>query len=354
MDFEENSTSTPPDVANVKRESLSLLPEKSRSLYEKTYSEFIVWCEKKNVTNYTESVMLEYFTNIAKKGLIASLWPKYSMLKATLSVKNNIDISGYNKLIMFFKQQKEGYNPKKSKVLEKEHIKEFITNAPDNMFLMMKVALIFGVAGALRKDELYRLRKNDVQDIGTKFLVTVQSSRSHSNRIFTVVDNDEHTVLVLIRRYISLRLANTPHDKFFVFYRNDKCTVQPVGSNTFAKLPSIIADFLKLEQPLLYTGHCFRRSSASIHSDSGSEFSTIKHLGGRKSTTVAENISRESCMEVSDVNASISSTHSLTNIVGNTINLNLKTESDESGIPSVPSLNFSNCSIGNINIKLSK
>jgi integrase len=61
-----------------------------------------------------------------------------------------------------------------------------------------------------------------------------------------------------------------------------------VGINTFAKIPCTVAQFLKLDQPQLYTGHSLRRSSASILSDSGAEFAAIKRLGGWKSTSVAE------------------------------------------------------------------
>jgi integrase len=102
------------------------------------------------------------------------------------------------------------------------------------------------------------------------------------------VDNNQHTFLKLIRQYITLRPQHTKHTRFFVFYRNNKCSTNPVGINTFAKIPCTVAQFLKLDQPQLYTGHCFRRSSASILSDSGADFAAIKRLGGWKSTSVAE------------------------------------------------------------------
>ena len=39
--------------------------------------------------------------------------------------------------------------------------------------------------------------------------------------------------------------------------------------NTLAKIPFEIATFLGLENPKTYTGHCFRRSSATSLADSG-------------------------------------------------------------------------------------
>ncbi|KAJ8953527.1 hypothetical protein NQ317_002195, partial [Molorchus minor] len=67
-----------------------------------------------------------------------------------------------------------------------------------------------------------------------------------------------------------------------------KCTTQPVNKNTFGKIPSIIATYLRLSDPTLYTGHCLRRSSATLLADAGANIMTIKHHESWKSTTVAE------------------------------------------------------------------
>lgn len=232
--------------------------------------------------------------------------------------------------------------------------------------------MIFGVSGAMRKDELLKLESDDVQDLGSKFLVTIKASKTHTNRIFTIVDDEQDILLNLIRRYISLRPKHTPHKRFFIFYRYDKCSIQPVGVNTFSKLPSQIATFLKLEQPHLYTGHCFRRSSASILSDAGVDFAAIKRHGGWKSTAVAEgyienslenktNIAKKILSNKDVLKATTSSTSNtetqnsyldLDNESEN-INLNLNSEYHATS-SSAPCFNFSNCSITNVNIHIHK
>lgn len=93
-----------------------------------------MWCQQRDVKRYSESVLLAYFSELVNKGLIASLWPKYSMLKSTLAVKDNVDISKFNKITMFIKRR-----PKKSKVIEKKHVQKFIAAVPNNIFLMTKV-----------------------------------------------------------------------------------------------------------------------------------------------------------------------------------------------------------------------
>ncbi|KAJ8982422.1 hypothetical protein NQ317_007770 [Molorchus minor] len=103
----------------------------------------------------------------------------------------------------------------------------------------MKLATIFGLAGACRREEFSKIFTADIEDKGNLIV-------------------------------------------------KGKCTKQCVGINSFGKMPSEIAAFLKLPNPELYTGHSFRCSSATLLANSDEGLTDIKRLGGRKSTTVAE------------------------------------------------------------------
>ncbi len=59
-------------------------------------------------------------------------------------------------------------------------------------------------------------------------------------------------------------------------------------------MPKEIAIFLELQDIHLYTGLCFRCSSATILVDSGGDLLTLKRHGGWKSSTVAESYIDES------------------------------------------------------------
>ncbi|KAJ8983545.1 hypothetical protein NQ317_006590 [Molorchus minor] len=59
-------------------------------------------------------------------------------------------------------------------------------------------------------------------------------------------------------------------------------------------MPTDIVRFLKLPNSELYTGHCFRRTSASLLADSGANLCTIKRHGGWKSSSVAEGYMEDS------------------------------------------------------------
>ena len=64
--------------------------------------------------------------------------------------------------------------------------------------------------------------------------------------------------------------------------------------NTFGSMPTKIAEFLELPNPKSYTGHCFRRSSATILAAKGVDLLSVKRHGGWKSSTVAEGYIQDS------------------------------------------------------------
>lgn len=61
------------------------------------------------------------------------------MLKLTLLVYENIDISKFGNLIYFLKQKSTGYKTKKFKVFNATEIERFLLQAPDEDYLLMKV-----------------------------------------------------------------------------------------------------------------------------------------------------------------------------------------------------------------------
>ena len=67
-----------------------------------------------------------------------------------------------------------------------------------------------------------------------------------------------------------------------------KFTGSPLGINQVRKVPKSIAEFLDLAEPEKYTGHSFRRSSASALADAGASREVLKRHGGWKSDAVAE------------------------------------------------------------------
>lgn len=126
------------EAANIA--CLSILPEKSKKRYEQTYKNFKDWCSAKQVFTTSEKVMLAYLMQRADILQPPSLWCEYSMLKSTIYLNENIDISSYKKLQAFLKRKNIGHRPKKSSVFTREDIVKFLVEAPDDIYLMKKVS----------------------------------------------------------------------------------------------------------------------------------------------------------------------------------------------------------------------
>lgn len=120
--------------------SEELLPKKSRKLYEQQYEAFQKWCRVQNVEKPTENALLVYFDEKAKVVCASTLWAHYSMLKSVINIRENIDISKFPKLLAFLKRKNEGFKPKKSNILTIDQVDQFLREAPDDKYLVMKVS----------------------------------------------------------------------------------------------------------------------------------------------------------------------------------------------------------------------
>ncbi|KAJ8917043.1 hypothetical protein NQ315_012962, partial [Exocentrus adspersus] len=128
-------------LEEAKGAALNHLPTKSRQRYEKEYTDFKKWMEKNCVRKITEDSVLVYFSNRAKTLKPSSLWRKYSMLRTCININQNTDIK-YPNLIAFLKRQASGYKPKKSLTFEREEVNKFLVEAPNEVYLSMKVVFI--------------------------------------------------------------------------------------------------------------------------------------------------------------------------------------------------------------------
>lgn len=118
-----------------------LLPNKSKHRYEAAFEQFMRWRSANNVETFSENVFLVYFEELSKKYKCSTLWSTFSMLKAILNTKENINLGKYKKLQAFLKRKSENYLPKKSAILTEDDLSQFLQTAPDETFLLAKVSI---------------------------------------------------------------------------------------------------------------------------------------------------------------------------------------------------------------------
>lgn len=289
----DNDISTPEEIKNAAREiTLNLLPAKSKEKYSVQYRLFMDWCKTKQVKKYSENVILTYLSELSQKYKSSTLWTVYSMLKASLAINNDIDIGKFSKLTAFLKRKSIGFIPKKSTTLNRIEINKFITEAPDDTYLMTKVALIIGLAGACKCEELTNLTVDDIVDKDDMLIITIKNPKTNGDRVFSICNTQNEmdmNVLFICRKYFELRPKDMTSRRLFIKYSAGKCAAQNVGKHKIGSLPSLIAKYLNLPKPEEYTGHCYRRSSATLLADSGADLLEVKKRRGLKSGTDIDN-----------------------------------------------------------------
>ncbi|KAJ8918799.1 hypothetical protein NQ315_011083 [Exocentrus adspersus] len=283
-DSDNEETGMPPEALEAdKINSLNLVPEKSKKKYELAYKSFMNWRNENGASSFSENLLLTYFGKLAERYKSSSLWTTYSMLRSMLNIHHNENIEKYSKLRAFLKSKSEGYHAKKAKIFTPSQINAFIDEAPDYTYLATKVALIMGIMGACRSNELYLMKMKDIQDITSGLLVSVPNTKTKIIRKFTVTGK----FYEICKKYIAIR-SNITAPLFFLNYHNGKCTHQRIGINKFSSMGKQIATYLNLSNPQLYSGHSFRRTSATLLVNEGGDITALKRRGGWRPRTVAE------------------------------------------------------------------
>ncbi|KAJ8914929.1 hypothetical protein NQ315_016083, partial [Exocentrus adspersus] len=158
--------------------------------------------------------------------------------------------------------------------IENKNISETIMLA----YFQDMVVLTMGYFGGCRGQELLNMMINHIADRDSVMVVDIPESKTDIRKKFTIVEENEFSALGQVRKYMSLRPSGS--ERFFLTYREKRCTVQPVGKNTFGKMPSKIANFLGLPDPEAFMGRCLRRTSATALINAGANMTTLKRHGG--------------------------------------------------------------------------
>lgn len=199
--------------------------------------------------------------------------------------------------------------------------------------------------GACRAAELYSMQITDLEDHGSIFMVSVPNTKTKIARKFTVTRN----FYTIVKKYLNLRPTNISQTILFFKFQNGKYYSQRIGINKFGAMGKDIATFLKLPDSNMYTGHCFRRSSATLLVDAGGDITALKRHGGWRSTTVAEGYIDDSEQNKTDTANKIYS--SITpQPVGTSTTYIQQTQKETINLhSSVPHIQFTGCSNFTVN-----
>lgn len=171
------------------------------------------------------------------------------------------------------------------------------------------------------------MKPTDVHFLEEKVAIEIPNSKTYQPRSFMITDKKW---IAPLKEYINLR-KNIPDGNLFMQIRYGKMTKQCIGHNTLSQFPKKIAAFLKLNTEG-FTGHCFRRTAATLLANNGGDLMQIKRLGGWKSSTVAEGyIDSSASTQVNTANL-ISKPSSNFTLTSNNHELNLSKQDFQQGL----------------------
>ncbi|KAJ3666573.1 hypothetical protein Zmor_002010 [Zophobas morio] len=98
-----------------------LVPVKSKAAYSKVYEDFQEWRRENSVNGVDENILLAFFEDLSHKYSPNTLWPKLSMLRSMLHLREKTDVKLFDEVEAFVKNKNKGYIPKKSEPLQQPY-----------------------------------------------------------------------------------------------------------------------------------------------------------------------------------------------------------------------------------------
>lgn len=202
-----------------------------------------------------------------------------------------------------FRRANRVHKVKKARTFNLEDLKVFWAMDIEGRLKYLKVVSVLGFFGILRCDDIAKLEWSDVEmrEVDGRKVFFVQRRVSKFDNV-NDVDKNRFAVMFegsskvcpgeVIARYIEAVPLSCRSGRFLkqwkvtprgdIGYRN-----QPLGKRTLSQSGVKVAEFLELESPELYTGHCWRRSGASNAAHSGATIEQLRMLGRWRSESVA-------------------------------------------------------------------
>lgn len=129
--------------------------------------------EKNNKAITSENCLKVYFKELIEKYKPSTIWSIYSKLKSTIQIHEKISIKIYKELSALISQNSRGYKGKKRKF-------------SPQIYLAMKVVLIFGISGCCRKSEIYAIKLSHIKRQGELIEIIIPDTKNKVPRRFIV------------------------------------------------------------------------------------------------------------------------------------------------------------------------
>ena len=165
--------------------------------------------------------------------------------------------------------------------------------------------MIVACYGLLRLSEIETLLFEDMTFEAAAVFIKIRRKKQSgvSKKAIFAIDNE--TCVQILTQYIVLFPEAQRVGRFLRYFQDEKSTNRPVGKNKIAEYPKRVATFLGLS-PEGFTGHCWRRTTATILSETDIPLIQFKNAGGWHSDSVCQGYVQESKREKLQISSRIS------------------------------------------------
>lgn len=269
----------------------TLTKRKSQNKYDDEWERFIKYSELPDIVqvgDITEEIVAQYldFLHAELKLAPTTIWSCFSKINTKYQ-----DIGGgklqdkFPRLVNLMKRYQSGYIPKRADTFSFDQVKLFLETANDEgKYLLYKAVVCMALYGGLRCADLVSIQNeditvNDTTGVWVRYGVSKISGSFHKTNTFVIPKPHD----AYVTNYLN---ATNRHGRVFKNY-NKGFTSQPMGVRTLGLVPAAVAKFLGVNGN--YTGHCFRRSCATILAENGATSTQLKTLMNWKGDNTALN-----------------------------------------------------------------
>ena len=182
----------------------------------------------------------------------------------------------YPRLIILLKNYQYGYQPKQASAFTKDQIQRALQLPPDkelHEWSLKKCAIALSYMGGIRGCELRSLTYGSLEQDGEGIWVTFDQGKTQivqKNRFLIPFNNDRPDLCFArpIQEYLQLLHQSLPDLRpedplFFKPLKNGRFSRQVIGKHKLSDIGKDVAARLGLPNPETYTGHGWRRASAT-------------------------------------------------------------------------------------------
>lgn len=269
----------------------NLLPKKSKKWYDNAWQSYCNYTDNEEEL-FTEDSFIIYFDFLRtqKEYKSSTIWSTFSKLNECYRLKTGKKLQdSMPRLYLQLKSYNQGYQRKVAKVFTIEEIWTFLNKdltAPKGFWLLRKAVTTIGFVCGLRMAEIRSLQfsslKEDSEGIWVDFIGAKQRGEEESSRCLIPKNPTDpkrcfFTHLKAYLVHVKAELGDKAEGPLFkTCTKGGGYTSAPMGINYLYKIPKTTAEVLELPNPSEYTGHSYRRSSATQMANSGANSAQIR------------------------------------------------------------------------------